>query len=69
MEIIRDEECNGLMMIPLLTQWDVNRCNVKNCIEKPTTIIIGALDRPLGLCEHHYNESKEKGKIDYTLDF
>jgi len=69
MEIIRDEEMNGLMMIPLLQQWGVNRCNVRDCIKKPTTIITGATEQPFGLCENHYNECKETGKIAYTLDW
>lgn len=67
MEIIRDEEMDGFMMMPLLAQWKVRRYNVSQCTENPTTIITGVTDKPLGLCEKHYNESKEKGKIDYTL--
>ena len=69
MEIIRDEEMNGIMMIPLLTQWGVNRCNVRDCHENPTTIITGATEQPFGLCEKHYKECKESGKIAYTLDW
>ena len=40
MQIIRDEEIGGIMMIPLLSQYQINRCNIKNCKEKPTTICI-----------------------------
>ena len=70
MTIIRDEECSGIMMIPLLIQWGINRCNVKDCAESPTTIISGVIGAPVfGMCEKHYLESKEKGKLDYTLDF
>jgi hypothetical protein len=67
MNIIRDDEMYGLMMIPLLHKFGVTRCNVSKCCEKPTTIITGITDKPIGLCEKHYNECKEKGKIDYTL--
>ncbi len=69
MNIIRDEECFGLMMTPLLMQWNIDRCNVRDCKEKPTTIITGVLKRPFGLCEKHYKESEEKGKFEYTIDF
>jgi len=34
MNIIRDEELGGLMMIPLFQQWNVKRCNIKGCTEK-----------------------------------
>ena len=69
MEIIRDEEINGLMMIPLFSQLGVTRCNVRDCKEKQTTIITGATEQPFGLCEKHYNECKKSGKLNYTLDF
>jgi len=69
MEIIRDEEMGGLMMIPLFHQWGVTRCNVRDCKEKQTTIITGATEQPFGLCEKHYNECKQSGKLHYTLDF
>lgn len=69
MNIIRDEECFGLMMIPLFQQWRILRCNVKNCKEKPTTIITGIIEQKIGLCEKHYIESKKAKKFKYTLDF
>ena len=69
MNIIRDEEMGGLMMIPLFQQWNVHRCNVRDCKEKQTTIITGVLDNPFGLCEKHYSECKEKGELTYTLEF
>ena len=59
----------GLMMIPLFSQLGVNRCNVRDCHEKPTTIITGVTEQPFGLCEKHYNECKESDKISYTLDW
>ncbi len=69
MNIIRDEEMGGLMMVPLFEQWNIDRCNVRDCKEKQTTIIAGAIDRRFGLCEKHYTECKKTGKIAYTLDF
>jgi hypothetical protein len=69
MNIIRDEEMCGLMMIPLFNQWGINRCNVKGCVQKPTTILSGVIKYPFGLCENHYNEFKKAGKISCTLDF
>lgn len=70
MKVIRDEDTFGIMMIPLLLQWNIHRCNVRDCKEKPTTIIIGVPDVPrFGLCEKHYLESKKANKLDYTLDF
>ncbi|MCY7291366.1 MAG: hypothetical protein LH615_04205 [Ferruginibacter sp.] len=69
MEIIRDEQANGLMMIPLYSQFGITRCNVRDCKENKTTIITGATEQPFGLCENHYNECKTSGKINYTLDF
>lgn len=67
--IIRDEELRGIMMIPLLSQWNIHRCNVRDCRDKPTTIIAGVIENAFGLCEDHYTESKETGKLAYTLDF
>jgi len=70
MNIIRDEVAGGLMMIPLFLQWNVSRCNVAGCKEKQTTIITGVPNVPtFGLCEKHYNECKESGKLNYTLNF
>lgn len=69
MKVIRDEQLNGILMIPLFTQWGINRCNVKDCKEKHTTIIEGAINQPFGLCEKHYSECKEAGKINFTLIF
>jgi len=70
MNVIRDQEMGGLLMIPLFQQWGIRRCNVKDCKEKHTTIIAGVHEVPkFGLCEKHYKESKKKGKFDYTLDF
>jgi hypothetical protein len=74
MTIIRDEQLNGLMMIPAFQKFNITRCNVSGCTQKPSTIIKDcvadngdAVD--FALCEHHYKESKEKGRIEYRLDF
>ena len=69
MNVIRDEEMAGLMMIPLFQQWGIHRCNVRDCTEKQTTIIIGLTKQPFALCEKHYIECKESGEIKCTLDF
>ena len=69
MNIIRDEESFGIMMIPLFHQWNISRCNVKDCRNKPTTILTGIIERAIGLCEEHYEESKKAGKFNYTLAF
>jgi hypothetical protein len=69
MNIIRDNEMGGLMMIPLFTQWRIERCNVKDCHEKPTTLITGVIEAKIALCEKHYNESKAAGKLAYTLEW
>lgn len=68
MNIIRDDELGGLMMIPLFQQWHINRCNLKDCKEKPTTIL-GVQGGKFGMCEKHYKEfSKTKGKVTLTLE-
>ena len=69
MNIIRDEELGGLMMIPLLQQWNVKRCNIKGCTEKPTTIITGTEAGLFGMCEKHFLEGKEKGEMKLELEF
>jgi hypothetical protein len=68
MQIIRDEELGGIMMIPLFNKWGINRCNVKDCKEKHTTICIHQ-KVTFGLCEKHYNEGKEKGEMTLSLEF
>ena len=70
MNIIRDDELSGIMMIPLLNNWGINRCNIKDCKGKPTTIITGVPDVPrFGMCENHYKECKKAGKLNHTLEF
>jgi hypothetical protein len=69
MNIIRDDELGGLMMIPLFQQWNIHRCNIKGCTEKPTTIITGTEAGMFGMCETHYKECKKAGKINHTIEF
>lgn len=74
MTVIRDEQFFGMMMIPFFNQYQIHRCNVSECHEKPTTVITDCVDNDgdklnFALCEKHYQESKEKGRIDYRLDF
>ena len=72
MEIIRDEECVGIMMIPLLHQWGITRCNFRRCKEKPNTIIKDAHPqvKVFGLCEEHFQLGNKPGgtKMDLVFD-
>ena len=72
MEIIRDEECAGIMMIPLLHQWSITRWNFRGCKNKPNTIIVGAHTKAkrFGLCEEHYQLGNKPGgcKMDLVFD-
>ena len=56
MEIIRDKDGDGLMMIPILIDWGIRRCNYKSCREKPNTIIAMQDGKTpvFGLCESHF---------------
>ena len=71
MNIIRDEEGFGIFMIPLFVDWGVRRCNVKDCVEKPTTIITQLAEgAPVsGWCEDHYQAFKSSGRFEGTLVF
>uniref|UniRef100_A0A6M3LTE6 Uncharacterized protein n=1 Tax=viral metagenome TaxID=1070528 RepID=A0A6M3LTE6_9ZZZZ len=71
MKIIRDEELFGLMMIPLLVDWRIRRCNEKGCTSKPNTIITGAGENipAFGLCELHFQEGNTEGGTEYSLVF
>lgn len=71
MRIIRDEDMFGLMMIPLLVDWNIRRCNVKGCKSRPNTIITDlASDVPMaGFCEEHYQQGNVKGGTTFTLVF
>lgn len=70
MAVIQDNELFGLAMIPLFCDWHIRRCNVKDCTEKPTTIITQVVpDCDFGLCEKHYQGVVSKGKYDFILVF
>ncbi len=68
-------ETMPIMMLPLFTMNGIKRCNVSGCTENPTTMIAdcksddGSATVDFSLCEHHYQESKAKGQINYKLDF
>lgn len=68
MDVIRDTELGGLMMIPLFQQWRITRCNVKACKEKPTTIFTGTEAGTLGICETHYKEYKSKPTTNWIIE-
>jgi hypothetical protein len=69
MQIIRDKEFHDLTMIPLFVSWNLHRCNIRDCKEKQTTIVVDLIDRPFALCEKHFEECSKTGKIDTILDF
>ena len=71
MKIIRDEEFGGVMMIPLFCDWKINRCNMRDCVNKPTTIITGAHEKvpAFGLCENHYQQGIKEGTMKMDLVF
>ena len=55
---------------PLCIDWDISRCNFKNCIEVPNTIISDP-DRDLtfGLCEEHFQMGNVPGGCEMKLEF
>jgi len=70
MNVIRDEELNGLGMIPLFFSWGIRRCNMKDCKNKPSTIIANTLSpKPFGLCEDHYQQGVKEGTMKMVLEF
>ena len=71
MEIIRDEECAGILMIPLFAEWRVKRCNFVDCKEKPNTIIKNGHPKApvFGLCEKHYQLGNKPGGGTMRLEF
>ena len=69
MHIIRDEVTFGLAMIPLFVDWNVRRCNVDGCTDRPNTIVTGTEAEIFGLCEEHYQEGNVPGGTTYNLVF
>lgn len=68
MQIIRDNELSGILMIPLFSQYNINRCNIKDCTEKPTTVCIHEI-ATFGICEKHYQQYNEAGTVNLSLEF
>jgi hypothetical protein len=68
MKFIRDNDLGGLAMIPLFVDWQICRCNVKECTNVPTTIVSHE-DLVFGICEDHYKQFSQKGEIECTLTF
>jgi len=70
MTIIRDPELGIVTMLPLFMDWNIRRCNVKDCRTKPTTII-SEPDQKLifGLCEEHFQQGNVPGGCTYNLEF
>ena len=71
MKIIRDEEMGGLFMIPLFVDWNIKRCNVAGCTNKPNTIITqSGEDIPIyGLCEEHFQMANMPGGATFNLEW
>lgn len=70
MKVIRDNELPELMIIPLLQQMGISRCNVEGCSHRPSTIIEDDEQGfTAGICEDHYQEAKSAGQWKYTLTF
>jgi len=70
MNVIRDEEMAGILMIPLFADWNVRRCNIEGCREKPTTIITDCHPAPVfGMCEEHYQDGVKAGSYKMRLEF
>ena len=70
LKIIRDPECGVVTMLPLFMDWQIRRCNVKGCRDKPTTII-SDLEKQLlfGLCEKHFQQGNTPSGYTYGLEF
>lgn len=71
MKIICDEE-NPIMMIPLFVQWGVKRCNIKNCNNKPFSIITGVSNEApvFGMCKNHLDDARAtNGDYHLSLEF
>ncbi len=71
MKIVRDNDLSGILMIPLWNQYNIHRCNVRDCNNKQTTLILEFSDKcpVFAMCDHHYFECKNSGQINCTLDF
>lgn len=69
MRIIRDNEMLGFAMIPLLVEWNIKRCNVSGCTNKPNTIITDTEAGIFGLCEQCFQEGNKPDGTTYDLVF
>lgn len=73
MQIIRDNQMGGILMIPLFVEWGIRRCNVKGCLIIPNTIVvgqeIGSQEVTFGLCEEHYQQGNTPEGAMFSLEF
>ncbi len=69
MNIIRDEELCGLLMIPLLVDWRITRCNVRGCRNEPNTIVTQTEAGIFGLCEECYQKANTPDGCTFDLVF
>lgn len=55
-------------MLPILIDWGVDRCNIKGCPNKPTTIIKHDEAGVFGMCEEHFQDATGKGKLTLEIE-
>jgi hypothetical protein len=69
MQIIKDDEMDGIMMIPFFTQHGISKCNVECCENRPYIALTGieGIETPIGICKDHYKESESKGKWELKI--
>ena len=72
MIVIRDDNQKGprpaISMLPILIDWGVDRCNIKGCPNKPTTIIKHDEAGVFGMCEEHFQDATGKGKLTLEIE-
>ena len=73
MQVIRDTELGGIMMIPLFVEWRIRRCNVKGFVAMPNTIIrrqeFDGNAITFGLCEEHFQQGNTPEGTTLSLEF
>jgi hypothetical protein len=69
MQVIKDNDMGGIMMIPFFAQHGINQCNVDGCNNKPFVALteIEGLETPIGICKDHYKEAESKGKWELKI--
>ncbi len=76
MKYIHDDQMGGIMMVPLIVDWDIARtCQIKDCEARTNAIVNFTAEETgigealhLGICEDHFQEAHASGKFHYTVD-